>query len=157
MGNYISELRKKIGHDTIIMPAACVIIGDGKGNVLLQQRRDDGKWGHHGGAVEVDESATDAARREVKEELNLELEELELLGVYSGKKYHHVYPNRDEVSPIDIVFVCHKFSGNIGNTDGEVLVTQWFNKDNLPANFSENPKDAIKDYYKKYFDVDVNI
>ena len=157
MGNYIQSLRKKLGHETIIMPCACVIIGDGKGNVLLQQRHDDGKWGHHGGAIEVDENTIDAVKREVREELSLELDELELLGVYSGKTYHHVYPNGDEVSCIDIVYVCHKYHGKIQYQDGEVLQAKWFCKDDIPHNLSENPKAAIKDYFKKYFEVDLGI
>ena len=120
MKNYIQSLREKIGHETIIMPCACVIIGDGKGNILLQQRSDDKKWGHHGGAIEIVESTLDAAKREIKEELNLELNDLELLGVYSGKKYHHIYPNKDQVSCIDIVYVCHNFEGEIKFEDREV-------------------------------------
>ncbi|MCM1131499.1 MAG: NUDIX domain-containing protein [Roseburia sp.] len=155
--SYIMNLRKKVGHETIIMPCACVIIGDGNGNILLQQRKDDGKWAHHGGAIEVDENTLDAAKREIKEELNLELDEVEFLGVYSGKKYHHIYPNGDEVSAIDIVYVCHKYHGDLKNTDGEVSQAKWFNKDNLPTNLSHNPKDAIKDYFKKYFNITLNI
>lgn len=157
MSNYIKDIRKHIGHQTVIMPCACVIIGDGNGNILLQQRADDKKWGHHGGAIEVDENALDAAKREIKEELDLTLLECELLGVYSGKKYHHVYPNGDEVSCIDIVYVCHKYSGDINYRDGEVLAAKWFNKDDLPGNISDNPKDAIRDYFKKYFDADIKI
>lgn len=157
MGNYIKELRKKVGHETLIMPCACVIIGDGKGNILLQQRKDDHKWCDHGGAIEIDENTLDAVKREVKEELGIELDELELLGVYSGKSFHHIYPNGDETSCIDIVYVCHKFHGDIKYLDGEVLDTKWFTKDNLPSNISDNPKVAIKDYYKKYFNVELKI
>lgn len=157
MGNYIMELRKKVGHDTIIMPCTCVIIGDGKGRILLQQRQDDGKWGHHGGAIEIDENTLDTARREVMEELNIEPEELELLGVYSGKKYHHTYPNGDETSCIDIVYVCHQYKGEISFTDGEVKQARWFDKDTIPQNLSDNPRDAIRDYYKKYFNVELDI
>ena len=157
MSNYIMGLRKIVGHQTLIMPCACVIIGDGTGRILLQQRQDDGKWGHHGGAIEIDENTMDAARREVFEELNIELGELELLGIYSGKKYHHIYPNGDETSCIDIVYVCHQYIGEIDYTDGEVKQTQWFDKDTIPQNLSDNPKDAIRDYYKKYFNVDLHI
>ncbi|MBR0228178.1 MAG: NUDIX domain-containing protein [Clostridia bacterium] len=81
---YIMELRKVVGHRTLIMPCAAVILEDGQGKILLQKRVDDGNWSYHGGAIETDESAEDAARREVREELNLELDELRLLGVYSG-------------------------------------------------------------------------
>ena len=157
MSSYIKNLRQKIGHETIIMPCACVIIGDGKGKILLQQRQDDGKWGHHGGAVEIDENILDAAHREIKEELNIEMEDVGLLGIYSGKKYHHVYPNGDETSCIDIVYVCHKFKGEIGFEDGEVKQVKWFDKNSIPVNLSDNPKDAIRDYYKKYFNVELRI
>ena len=71
--SYISEIRKKVGHDTVIMPCACLIIDDGQGRVLLQKRADDGKWGYHGGAIEVDEKVEDALRREIKEELGITL------------------------------------------------------------------------------------
>lgn len=147
---YISELRKIVGHGTLIMPCACLIIGDGKGNILLQQRADDGKWGYHGGAVEIDESVEDALRREVKEELNIEIDELELLGVYSGASYHHVYPNGDHTSCIDIVYACHKYHGVLSLQKEEVLQIKWFNKNDLPENLSDNPKRPIHDYLSRF-------
>ena len=128
-----------------------------KGNILLQQRSDDKKRGHHGGAIVEDENSMDAVKREIKEELNLDLKELNLLGVYSGEKYLHNYPNDDHVSCIDIVYICHKYSGEIKFADKELNQTQWFNKNNLPINLSENPKEAIKDYFFKYFKEKINI
>lgn len=144
---YIQNIRKKIGHETLIMPCACALIEDGKGNLLLQKRKDDGTWGHHGGAVEVDESVEDALRREVREELNIELDEIKLFGIYSGKEYHHVYPNGDETSPIDIVYICSKYHGEICLQKEEVSEIGWFSKDNLPENIGKNPKQAILDYF----------
>ena len=49
------DLRKIVGHRTLLMPCAGAIIGDGKGNVLLQLRKDDNTWATHGGSVELDE------------------------------------------------------------------------------------------------------
>lgn len=157
MENYIMNLRKKVGHDPLLMPCVCIIIGDTKGNILLQKREDDGKWSHHGGAIELDEKIEDAAKRELKEELNITPDALELLGIYSGKSFHHTYPNGDETSCIDIVYVCQSFHGNINFTDGEVTRAQWFSKDNIPQNLSNNPKQPIIDYYKKYFNFTLNI
>lgn len=147
--SYIKNLRKKIGHETLIMPCACLLIEDGYGNLLLQQRADDGKWSHHGGAIEIDESVDDALRREVKEELNLELDELSLFGIYSGAAYHHTYPNGDETSCIDIVYLCSKFHGEIKLQEDEVLQIKWFNQANLPHNISDNARQAIVDYFDK--------
>ena len=33
---YIKNIRKKIGHETIIMPCACVIIGFGNPDVIIK-------------------------------------------------------------------------------------------------------------------------
>ncbi len=144
---YISDLRKVLGHRTLIMPCGVVIIEDGQGKILLQKRADDGKWGYHGGAVEIDESVEDAARREVKEELNLELDELRLLGVYSGPEYHHVYPNGDETASIDIVYVCGKYHGEMRLQPEEVTEARWFGRDELPENLSANDRQPILDYF----------
>ncbi len=147
---YISDLRKTVGHKTLIMPCACLIIGDGKGNILLQKRSDDGNWGYHGGAVEIDESIEAALLREIREELDVVPENPKLFGVYSGDGYHHVYPNKDEVSCIDIVYTTDKIMGEIKFSDGEVSEVGWFNKDTLPENLSDSCRRPISDYFSSF-------
>ncbi len=145
---YIMDLRKVVGHRTLIMPCAAVIIEDGQGRVLLQQRVDDGKWSYHGGAIEADELAEDAARREIKEELNLEMDELRLFGVYSGPRFHHVYPNGDETSCIDIVYICGKYHGDLRLQADEVRAVKWFGRDSLPENMSGGSIWPLLDYFE---------
>jgi 8-oxo-dGTP pyrophosphatase MutT (NUDIX family) len=145
---YINDLRKKVGSSyTLIMPCACAIITNDKGEVLLQQRVDNHLWGYHGGAIEVDESVEEALRRELKEELNIEIDEMHLFKIYSGKEYHHVYPNGDHVSPIDILYVVTKFHGDIKLQKEEVLDIAWYSKDNLPE-LSPNYKTPLKDFFE---------
>ena len=148
--SYISEIRKKIGHDTVIMPCACVIIPDGEGRVLLQKRADDGKWGYHGGAIEVDESVEDALLREVGEELGIKLTEFTLFGIYSGKHMHHRYPNGDDCSCIDIVYLCKKYEGEFSFRDGEVKELRWFSKSDLPENLTDSCRKPLDDYFEKF-------
>ena len=62
------ELRKNVGHRTLLMPCAGAIIGDGKGNVLPQLRADDNTWPTHGGSIEQDERVEDAMIREIQDE-----------------------------------------------------------------------------------------
>jgi 8-oxo-dGTP pyrophosphatase MutT (NUDIX family) len=142
------DLRKIVGHRTLLMPAAALVIGDGKGNVLLQLRADDKTWANHGGSIELDEKVEDALAREVKEELGITILEYKLLNIYSGPNYHNIYPNGDEVSCIDITYYCHKFEGNIMLQEDEVLEVKWFNKDNLPENLHHNSVLALKDYFR---------
>ena len=55
---YIMDLRKQIGHQPLLMPCACVIVENEKGEVLLQRRKDNGLWCYAGGSVELDECQT---------------------------------------------------------------------------------------------------
>lgn len=149
---YITKLREKIGHETIIMPCACLFLHDGNGNILLQKRKDDGLWGYHGGAIEIDESVDDALKREIHEELNITLNSYSLLDIYSGRQYHHIYPNGDEVSSIDIVYVSNDWNGKITKQDDEIDALRWFPYNELPELVTENLKQPMRDFINQFID-----
>jgi ADP-ribose pyrophosphatase YjhB (NUDIX family) len=67
-------------------PVACAIPRDADGRVVLLRRAFDpgaGLWTFPGGFVDLGESVEDAARREVREELEIDVELGDLIGVYS--------------------------------------------------------------------------
>ena len=67
-------------------PVACAIPRDGEGRLWLLRRAFEpgaGLWTFPGGFVDLGESVEDAARREVREELRVEVELGPLVGVYS--------------------------------------------------------------------------
>ena len=67
-------------------PVACAIPRDEHGRMILLRRGFDpsaGLWTFPGGFVDLGESVEDAARRETREELELEVELTGLVGVYS--------------------------------------------------------------------------
>ena len=53
MTGYIAEMRKLVGHRTLIQCAASVICLDDQGRILLGRRKDNRMWGYSGGSVEV--------------------------------------------------------------------------------------------------------
>ena len=55
MSNYIKEIRKLVGHKTIIQCAASIICINENNEILLGKRTDNNLWGYFGGAVEIDE------------------------------------------------------------------------------------------------------
>jgi ADP-ribose pyrophosphatase YjhB (NUDIX family) len=68
-------------------PVACAIPRDSGGRLWLLRRGfapGAGLWTFPGGYVDLGESVQDAARREVREELDIDVELGELIGVYSG-------------------------------------------------------------------------
>lgn len=134
MSNYIMDLRAIVGHRPLLQVGASVIVADSENRILLQLRSDNHCWGYAGGSVELDEAVEEAAQRELLEETGLIAEELELFGVFSGKDTHYVYPNGDEVSNVDIVFVCRRYSGTLQCQKGEVDALRFFRPDELPEN-----------------------
>lgn len=138
MTGYIQNIRKKIGHDRLIVVGAGVIIYK-NGKVLLQKRRDNLCWGMHGGSVEIGEKVEDAAKRELFEKTGLIANKLELLGVFSGEKMMYTYPNGDEVCVFGIIYVCCDFSGKTLPETDETSELRWFDIHHLPQNI--NPPD----------------
>ena len=126
MTGYIQEMRKLVGHRTIIQCAASVICVDELGRALLGKRTDNHLWGYSGGSAEIDERAEDCARRELLEEMGLTAEKLEFFFLNSGPETHYIYPNGDEVSNFEIIYLCRNWRGEPRAADGEMEELRFF-------------------------------
>ena len=146
---YIMDMRKLVGHRTLLQVGASVIVEDNEGRVLLQLRTDNHCWGYAGGSVDLDEVVEEAAKRELFEETGLVAEKLELFGVYSGPETHYVYPNGDEVSNVDLVFLCKEYSGTLKCQEDEVSELKFFRADEMPENISPPIRVALRDWAEK--------
>lgn len=144
MGEYIMDMRKRVGHIPLMQCGASVIVENELGEILLQQRTDNGTWAYAGGSVELYEAVEDAAARELLEETGLIADELELLGVFSGERMRYTYPNGDQVSNVDIVFVCRKYHGALKCQEGEVEQLRFFPPDALPQPLFSANEPAIE-------------
>lgn len=75
-----------------ILPAVAAIAFNQQGEVLLQRRKDVGKWGLISGHVEFGESVTDAVLREIEEETAAKAAIKRFIGIYSSplsQTYHY--------------------------------------------------------------------
>lgn len=144
MGEYIMDMRKRVGHIPLMQCGASVIVENEQGEILLQRRVDNGEWAYAGGSVELYERVEDAAARELFEETGLIADELELLNVFSGPEMQYTYPNGDEVSNVDVVFLCRRWHGTLKCEPGEVLELAFFALDALPETLFKVNRPAIE-------------
>ena len=101
-----------------VRPSASAVIFDRRGRVLLQQRSDGGQWGLPGGSVEIGESVTDAAIREVREETGLTVSVRRLVGVYSEPALQVVrYPDGNVWHYVNVCFECVARGGTLTTCD----------------------------------------
>ena len=82
-------------------------------------------WAFPGGFVNIDESAEEAAVRELKEETGLEISNIEQLKAYSN-------PDRDpRERVITIAFIAESLNREVKGGD-DAKEAKWFPIDNLP-------------------------
>jgi mutator protein MutT len=144
-------MRELLGHQTIIQCAASIIIINDKGELLLGKRTDNGYWGYSGGSIEVDEKVEDCAKRELEEEMGLIADELEFFYINSGRQCHYVYPNGDEVSNVEIIFLCHKYHGQIKAQKEEMSELRFFKLQEIDIEMISPPiRPVIEEYLRTY-------
>ena len=151
MTGYIAEMRKLVGHRTLIQCAASIICVDEQGRILLGKRSDNKMWGYSGGAVEIDERVEDCAKRELYEEMGLTAEELEFFYVNSGPEAHYIYPNGDEVSNFEIIYICRKWHGEPKSLDGEMEELRFFSLNEINLSEISPPiRQVVSAYIDKF-------
>ena len=145
MSDYIKELRKKVKNMPLVLPHSVVVLFNDEGKILLEERSDDGYFDFPGGSIDPQESAEEAAARELFEETGLIADELELFKVYSGEITHYVYHNGDEIYGVDLVYLCYKWHGELLPQLDEVKRLDFYSIDNLPIKMSKRNKQIIID------------
>jgi NADH pyrophosphatase NudC (nudix superfamily) len=111
-------------------PTASAVILDDDGRVLLARRAADPgarRWDLIGGFIDEGEDPLAALRREVREELSVEVE----LGEYLG-----AYPDRygdDGVYTLNFYWAARLTGGDIQVDDSELEEVAWFGADELPG------------------------
>jgi ADP-ribose pyrophosphatase YjhB (NUDIX family) len=99
--------------------------------ILLHRREDSPLWAIPGGKIKTDESVGQCLRREMREELGVEVSAKRLLGIYtdpsyilvSGKQIHRVFL---------IVFLCVIKKGKPKSTN-ETVEYRWFKRKDLSS------------------------
>lgn len=133
----------------------CLIIKDNK--VLMELRKnkfDAGLYSLVGGCMEDGETVKQAAVREIKEEVGLEVHEddIEVISVL-----HRITPKPDSWQSIEFVLLVNKFSGNPNLLENNVCGDlKWFPLENLPQNISHYAKQAIDNYINKEMFSEIN-
>jgi len=146
MNEYLKNLRKLAGHIPILVCGASVIVENECGEILLQLRKDNGCWGYPGGIVDINEVVEEAAKRELFEEAGVVANSLDLFGVFSGREHYYIYPNGDEVSIVDIIYICKDYSGEARADFVESTDVRFFSINNLPNNISPPCIPVLKKY-----------
>jgi len=143
---YLKNLRKLVGNLPILVCGASVIVVNGNGEILLQLRKDNNCWGYPGGSVDINEIVEEAAKRELLEETGIVANSLKLFDVFSGKDLYYIYPHGDEISNIDIVYICTDYSGEAKADFIESVDVKFFPLNNLPDNISPPCIPALNKY-----------
>ena len=127
-------------------PTVDAIIHNDKNQILLIKRGNDPFKDHlslPGGFVNYGERVEDALKREVKEESSLNVEPLEILGVYSE-------PTRDPRGHImSVVFICLTVDDLSGKAGDDAKEMHWINLSEFEKlDLAFDHKKILQDYIK---------
>lgn len=138
------------GHKHFISPVPCnaVIIENDNGEILLVRRKVEPKkdyWDLPGGFIKPYESFAASAKREIKEELQVEIAIEEIIGIY-----HDVYVYQNvELPTLGICVKASILSGEINPAD-DINGYQFFSKETVLSQklaFNSISK-GLQDYLK---------
>ena len=123
----------RLAHARFTVTAGAVIFNDNREVLLLKHRfRAGSGWGLPGGFMDTGEQPIDALRRELREEIGLELDDVKILAVRSFKKPKQV----------EVLFRA-RANAYVESQTIEVERAEWFPIDALPEGLPRDQRSYI--------------
>ncbi len=124
----------RLAHTRFTVTAGAVIFNDKREVLLLKHRfRAGSGWGLPGGFMEQGEQPIDALRRELREEIGLEVDDVEVLAARSFKKPKQV----------EVLFRA-RANADVKSLTMEVERAEWFALDSLPGGLPRDQRVYIE-------------
>jgi ADP-ribose pyrophosphatase YjhB (NUDIX family) len=143
---YLQTMRELVGRQCILLPGVRALILDADGRVLLQRRTDIEQWGLPGGSLELDETVTEALKREVAEETGLRVVAAEPMALYSGPDQRLEYPEGGRIQCFSLAFVVRQWEGEPRADGVEGLEVRFFPPDAPPADLVAMHRKTLDDF-----------
>jgi 8-oxo-dGTP diphosphatase len=124
----------RLTHARFTVTAGALIFNDAGEVLLLKHRfRAGSGWGLPGGFLEKGEQPIDALRRELREEIDLEVEVVEIFAARSFKR----------PTQVEVLFRCHA-NGVVSPRTMEVELAGWFCVDALPDGLPRDQRRLVE-------------
>jgi ADP-ribose pyrophosphatase YjhB (NUDIX family) len=132
--SYFRRLYSRFFNAQFSVTAGAVVI-DGEGRILLLKHvfRAGSGWGIPGGFIKAAEQPEEAVRRELLEEVGLELGATEIAFIRTLKRMQQV----------EILFLCGP-NGEARPQSVEIERAEWFSLDDLPKDLSQDQQFLIQ-------------
>ncbi len=108
-----------------IVPSVNVVVENDRGEILLIRRSDNDNWALPGGAIDLGESMTQAAVREVTEETGIDCEITGLVGIYTDPKHVIVYTSNGEARQEFSIVLTARRTGGKPTPSSESTEVAW--------------------------------
>jgi len=136
----VRRLTVRLSQTNFTVSVAAIVVNDKREILLLNHvLRPRSGWGFPGGFLDAGESASDAIKREVKEETGIDLANMEFMRVLV--RGHHV----------EVIFAARPV-GEPQVLSPEIYVLGWFGTDGLPEGTTLGQKMLIGEVLATKFD-----
>lgn len=151
---YIEELRALVGHRPVILAGSVVLVINGDGHLLLQERtHPEGVWGLPGGLMELGESTEEVGVREVYEETGLTVKNLQLINIYSGADHFTVAENGDQFYTVTAAYYTTDYEGEMAVNLEEGIQCQYMHPEQLPDKMVGSHREIVEDFLARFYSV----
>lgn len=114
-----------------VVPSVVAFVRNGAGQVLMIRRSDNGRWALPGGGHDVGESISDTVVREVREETGIEVEVVDLSGIYTDPGHVMRYDDGEVRQQFSLCFRARPLGGEL-RTSEETTQVRWVDPADLP-------------------------